>query len=252
MQKKADLLVGIHSVASALKQFPGQVHSLYVSKQCQNKRVFELVDIARTSGIPVETLDREELEKKCEQERSQDIIARFSPSNLFVEKDLGALLDSIEGDPLLLILDGVQDPHNLGACLRTASAAGVHAVILPKDRSAGVTPVVRRAAAGAAEIIPIVSVTNIARTIKMLKQRGIWLYGTDEEAPTSIYQASLTGPMALVLGSEGSGMRRLTAESCDFLNRIPMVGSVSSLNVSVATGVCLFEICRQRGTQVTE
>jgi 23S rRNA (guanosine2251-2'-O)-methyltransferase len=249
MQKRADLLTGIHSVASALRQVPKQVLRVLVSKQCQNRRVFELVDIARTAGIPVEMLEREEIDKKLEMERSQDILAEFNPANLFTEKDLARLLEAIDGDPLLLVLDGVQDPHNLGACLRTASASGVDLVILPKDRSAGMSPVVRRSAAGAAEVIPMVFVTNLARTLKMLKQEGVWLFGTDDHAETSIYAASLTGPIALVMGSEGSGMRRLTAESCDFQYRIPMSGSVSSLNVSVATGVCLFEICRQRGTQ---
>ena len=237
MQKRTDLLIGIHSVASALRQVPEQVQRLYVSKQSRNRRVFELVDIARTGAIAVEMLDREDIDRKCDHERSQDILADFSPANLFSEKDLVGLLDGIDGHPLLLVLDGVQDPHNLGACLRTASACGVHAVLLPKDRSAGMTPVVRRAAAGAAEVLPIVFVTNLARVLKMLKQKGVWLFGTDEEADTSIYQADLTGPMALVIGSEGSGMRRLTAENCDFQYRIPMTGSVSSLNVSVAPGV---------------
>lgn len=249
MNKTADLLVGIHPVASALRQVPDQVLRLFVSKQCQNRRVFELVDIARTKAIPVEMLEREEIDRKCAHERSQDILAEFNSTNLLKEKDLAKVLDSIAGDPLLLVLDGVQDPHNLGACLRTASSAGVDAVILPKDRSAGITPVVRRAAAGAAEIIPMVFVTNLARALKVLKQKGIWLFGTDDQADTSIYQANLTGPMALVVGSEGAGMRRLTAENCDFKYRIPMAGSVSSLNVSVATGVCLFEIRRQRDAQ---
>jgi len=250
MQKKPDLLIGIHSVASALQQVPVQVLRLYVSKQCQNRRVFELVDTARTRGIPVEMLERDEIDKKCDHERSQDILAEFNPANIYTEKDLPALLAGIEGQPLLLVLDGIQDPHNLGACLRTASAAGVNAVILPKDRSAGITPVVRRAAAGAGEIIPLVFVTNLARTLKLLKKEGIWLFGTHDQAETSIFDASLTGPMALVMGSEGSGMRRLTAENCDFQYQIPMTGSIASLNVSVATGVCLFEICRQRGTKL--
>ncbi len=247
MPEKIDLLTGIQCVSSALRQVPEQVLRVYVSKQSQNRRVFELVDIARTRGIPVEMLDREEINKKCDFERNQDILAGFTPANLYTDKDLDKLLASIDGDPLLLVLDGVQDPHNLGACLRTASSAGVHAVILPKDRSASITPVVRRAAAGAAEIIPVVFVTNLARTLKMLKKAGVWLYGTDEQADAVIYETSLTGPLALVMGSEGTGMRRLTAENCDYQFHIPMTGSISSLNVSVATGVCLFEICRQRG-----
>jgi 23S rRNA (guanosine2251-2'-O)-methyltransferase len=249
MQPKADILAGIHSVASALSQVPDQVSRLFVSKQAKNRRVFELVDIARTRAIPVEMLEREEIEKKSGFERSQDILAEFNPRNILAEKELPGILQESAGDTLLLVLDGIQDPHNLGACLRTASAAGVHAVILPKDRSAGMSPVVRRAAAGAAEIIPIVFVTNLARALKALKKAGVWLYGADDQAETSIYQANLTGPMALVMGSEGAGMRRLTSEVCDFQVRIPMTGAVSSLNVSVATGISLFEICRQRGTQ---
>jgi len=144
------------------------------------------------------------------------------------------------------VLDGIQDPHNLGACLRTAEAAGVHLVVICKDRSAPITPVVRRAASGAAETLPIVQATNLARVLRALKEHGIWLAGTSDEAGDSLYATDLTGPMALVMGSEGSGLRRLTSELCDYLVRIPMAGHVESLNVSVATGVCLYEINRQR------
>jgi 23S rRNA (guanosine2251-2'-O)-methyltransferase len=162
------------------------------------------------------------------------------------EEDLEGLLDVLEEDPLLLILDGVQDPHNLGACLRTAEAAGVHAVIVPKDRAVGITPIVRKAAAGAAEIIPVVQVTNLARVLRLLKQRGVWLYGTSDQAQANLWQQDLRGPLALVMGGEGDGLRRLTAELCDHLVAIPMAGRIESLNVSVATGVCLYEIRRQR------
>ena len=156
------------------------------------------------------------------------------------------LLDAIDGPPLVLVLDGIQDPHNLGACLRSADAAGVGLVILPKDRSAGLTPAARRAAAGAAEMLPIVFVTNLARVLKRLKDRGVWLAGTSNQAEQSLYDADLSGPLALVVGSEGRGMRRLTEELCDYRISIPMQGSVGSLNVSVATAVCLFEIVRRR------
>lgn len=162
------------------------------------------------------------------------------------EHDLVAGLSQISGFPLLLILDGVTDPHNLGACLRTADAAGAHAVLIPKDRAAAVGGVVRKVAAGAAEFVPVASVTNLARAIDMLKQHGIWVVGTDEEAPQTLYSADLKRPLALVLGAEGTGMRRLTRERCDFLVRIPMAGHVQSLNVSVAAGVALFEARRQR------
>jgi 23S rRNA (guanosine2251-2'-O)-methyltransferase len=187
------------------------------------------------------------LDRRCSGERHQDVIAEFAPANLWGEKDLDGLLDAIGGSPLVLVLDGVQDPHNLGACLRTADAAGVGLVILPKDRSAGLTPAARRAAAGAAEILPIVFVANLARVLKHLKEKGLWVAGTTDEADQSLYDADLGGPLALVVGSEGKGMRRLTAELCDYRLRIPMLGSVDSLNVSVATAVSLFEIVRQRG-----
>jgi 23S rRNA (guanosine2251-2'-O)-methyltransferase len=159
---------------------------------------------------------------------------------------LEELLDRAEGPPLLLMLDGVTDPHNLGACLRTADAAGVQAVIIPKDKSASLNATVRKVACGAAEVIPLVAVTNLARTLEKLKKRGLWVVGTAGEAEQDVYDVDMTGPTVLVMGAEGKGMRRLTRELCDFLVRLPMSGSVSSLNVSVATGVCLFEAVRQR------
>ncbi|NCA72165.1 MAG: 23S rRNA (guanosine(2251)-2'-O)-methyltransferase RlmB, partial [Sphingobacteriia bacterium] len=162
------------------------------------------------------------------------------------ESDLDRLLDGLECPPFLLLLDGVQDPHNLGACLRTADAAGVHAVIAPRDNAAGLTPVVCKVASGAAEALPYVQVTNLVRTMGHLKARGIWLTGTSGDAPTDLYAADLTGPLGLVMGSEGTGLRRLTSEHCDRLVRLPMLGRVESLNVSVATGVCLYEALRQR------
>ena len=167
------------------------------------------------------------------------------------EDDLFELIDKLESDPLLLIMDGVQDPHNLGACLRSAEAAGVHAVIVPRDRAVGLTDVVRLAAAGAAERIPLVQVTNIARTMKALKDSGLWLVGTADQAESSLYDVDLTGPLGFVMGAEGKGLRRLTAEYCDFLVRIPIHGKVGCLNVSVATGVCLFEALRQRTVRAT-
>lgn len=172
-------------------------------------------------------------------ERSQDVAARS-------EDSLYEILDSLSEPPFLLILDGIQDPHNLGACLRSADAAGVHAVIAPKDRAVSLTGVVREVASGAAENIPFIQVTNLARTIKELKKRGIWTVGTSDKADQSIYKVDLTGPLAIITGSEGKGIRRLTAENCDFLTFIPMNGTVECLNVSVATGVCLFEALRQR------
>jgi len=170
------------------------------------------------------------------------------PQRGYSEKNLEEELDKIEGTPLLLILDGVTDPHNLGACLRTADAAGVHMVIAPKDNSAPLNAVASKIACGAAEAVPYIQVTNLSRTLKDLQQRGIWITGTAGEATQSVYQADMKGPLALVMGAEGKGMRRLTRQHCDFLINIPMAGEVSSLNVSVATGVCLFEAVRQRLT----
>ena len=240
------LLCGIHPVEAALAGPAGRIQRLLLAAESQNPRARALADRAREQGIPVITEPRAALAAAAAVERHQDVVAEFVPGNVWGEADLDGLLDAIEGQPLVLVLDGIQDPHNLGACLRSADAAGVGLVILPKDRSAGLTPVARRAAAGAAEILPIAVVTNLARVLKHLKERGIWLAGTTDSAEQSIYDADLSGPLALVVGSEGKGMRRLTAELCDYRLRIPMSGSVGSLNVSVATAVCLFEIVRQR------
>jgi 23S rRNA (guanosine2251-2'-O)-methyltransferase len=176
--------------------------------------------------------------------RHQGVVARVEVKSL--SHSLDEILDRVQGPPLLLLLDGVTDPHNLGACLRSADAAGVHAVILPKDRAAGITPVVHKVACGAVQTVPLFTVTNLARTLRLLKEAGIWLYGAAGDAGQDLYASDLQGPIALVLGSEGGGLRRLTRELCDYLVSIPMAGSVASLNVSVATGVLLFEARRQR------
>lgn len=248
MSKKQSysLLIGIHSVASALDKAPQQVLLVTVAEECSNPRVQELVQQARAAGIQVETGSRSMLDRSCEEQRHQDIVARFEAANVGDEKDIDRILDAIEGDPLVLVLDGVQDPHNLGACLRTAEAAGANLVILPKDRSAGLTPVARRSASGAAEVLPIVFATNLARVLRALKDRGIWLAGTTDSAGQGLYETDLRGPLGLVMGSEGKGMRRLTADLCDYQLRIPMQGTVNSLNVSVASAVCLYEVVRQR------
>jgi 23S rRNA (guanosine2251-2'-O)-methyltransferase len=245
-EQSYSLLIGIHSVASALDKAPQQVRLVTVAEECSNPRVHELVQQARKAGIRVETGSRSMLDRSSEDQRHQDIIAQFEAANVGAEKDLDRILDAIEGDPLVLILDGVQDPHNLGACLRTAEAAGAGLVILPKDRSAGLTPVARRAASGAAEVLPIIFATNLARVLRALKDRGIWLAGTTDSAGQGLYETDLSGPLGLIMGSEGKGMRRLTAELCDYQLRIPMQGTVNSLNVSVATAVCLYEVVRQR------
>ena len=232
-----------------MSNMPGQVRVIRIAEESHNPRVRKLAKLAGGLNIAVVTEPRALLERRSEGQRHQDIIAEFAAENLLTEKDLDRVLESIDGPPLLLVLDGIQDPHNLGACLRTAEVAGVHAVILPKDRSAGLTPVARRAASGAAEVLPILIVTNLARNLRRMKEKGVWLVGTSDQAEQGLYEAGLSGPMALVMGSEAKGMRRLTTDLCDFLVRIPTHGSVSSLNVSVATGVCLFELIRQRGKE---
>jgi 23S rRNA (guanosine2251-2'-O)-methyltransferase len=194
----------------------------------------------------VQSVGGEVLSKWVGDVAHQGVAAAVRPLKAWDERDLLAALGQTVGDPLLLVLDGVTDPHNLGACLRTADAAGAHAVLIPRDRAATVDAVARKVAAGAAEFVPVASVTNLARALDLLKERGIWVVGTDGEAPQTLYSADLRRPLALVLGAEGSGMRRLTRERCDFLVRIPMAGQVESLNVSVAAGVALFEACRQR------
>lgn len=240
------LLIGIHAVTSALKSAAGDVEWLRIAADSKNKRLAEIESRAHGSGIKVIKTNAKELDRLSSQQRHQGVIAGFKGSNIAAEGQLDSILDAIEGTPLVLVLDGVQDPHNLGACLRTADAAGVHLVVICKDHSAGITPVVRRAASGAAETLPVIQATNLARVLRTLKQRGIWLAGTSDGVSDSLYTTDLSGPLALVMGSEGTGLRRLTAELCDYLVSIPMAGQVESLNVSVATGVCLYEITRQR------
>ncbi|MEA3134329.1 MAG: rRNA (guanosine2251-2-O)-methyltransferase [Gammaproteobacteria bacterium] len=209
-------------------------------------RARDLRERATAAGVRIQAASSESLAKLVGAVAHQGAVAAVRPLKAWDEHDLIENLTQISGDPLLLVLDGVTDPHNLGACLRTADAAGVHAVIIPKDRSAGVDGVVRKVAAGAAEFVPVAAVTNLARALDLLKERGIWVVGTDAEAAQTLYHADLKRPLGLVLGAEGSGMRRLTRERCDFVVRIPMAGQVESLNVSVAAGVALFEARRQR------
>jgi 23S rRNA (guanosine2251-2'-O)-methyltransferase len=243
-----ELVYGLHSVDALLRQQPEQVQRLWVQDARKDKRIAAIIELASNQGVAVERLPRADLDSKV-QGRHQGVVAevRREDERKWDEAALNQLLDQLDGPALLLVLDGVTDPHNLGACLRSADAAGAHAVIVPKDNSADLTPVVRKVACGAAEVVPFVRVTNLARTLESLKERGIWLYGAAGEADKSIYNNDLKGPMALVMGAEGAGLRRLTREACDYLVKLPMAGSVSSLNVSVATGVCLFEVVRQRG-----
>ncbi len=240
-----ELTTGIHAVLAALTRHPERVQALWVSRERRDRRLGEILTAARDAGIKVHQVPRATLDRMAG-ERHQGVAARMQETAVQRAEDLGEFLDTLTGTPLLLVLDGVQDPHNLGACLRSAEAAGAHAVIVPRDNSAPLSPVARRAAAGAAESVPFFQVTNLARCLDDLKQRGIWLVGATQDADTELYKADLKGPLALVLGGEGKGLRRLTREHCDVLAGIPMAGAVASLNVSVATGICLFEAVRQR------
>jgi 23S rRNA (guanosine2251-2'-O)-methyltransferase len=241
-----ELVYGLHAVDALLRQQPEQVQRLWLQDARKDKRIAAIIELAGNQGIALERLSREQLDDKV-QGRHQGVVAEVQPGERkWDEAALNQLLDSLDQPALLLVLDGVTDPHNLGACLRSADAAGVHAVIVPKDKAADLTPTVRKVACGAAEVVPFVRVTNLARTLEGLKERGIWLFGAAGEADKSIYNNDLTSSMALLMGSEGAGLRRLTREACDYLVKLPMAGSVSSLNVSVATGICLFEVVRQR------
>jgi 23S rRNA (guanosine2251-2'-O)-methyltransferase len=243
---KRNLVYGLHAVNAALERAPERVLELWVAQLRDDARARELKERAGQAGVHVHAGTAESLAKLVGDVVHQGVVAAMRPLKSWDERDLSEYLSGLSVDPLLLILDGVTDPHNLGACLRTADAAGAHAVVIPKDRAATLDGVARKVAAGAAEFVPVASVTNLARTLEALKERGIWVVGTDGEAEKPLYAADLKRPLALVLGAEGSGMRRLTRDKCDFLVRIPMVGHVQSLNVSVAAGIALFEALRQR------
>ncbi len=237
---------GIHAVAAILARQPRRITQLYLQQGRDDARIQQLVEQASAAGLHCQWLPRAELDELVDG-RHQGVVAEAKPAQPLRDRDLPLILDSLERPPLLLVLDGVTDPHNLGACLRSADAVGVDAVIAPKDKSATLNATVRKVACGAAEVVPFVQVTNLARCLRDLQQRGVWIVGTAGEAEKTLYESDVTGPLALVMGAEGKGMRRLTREHCDLLVKLPMAGSVSSLNVSVATGVCLFEIVRQRG-----
>ncbi len=244
----SEIVFGIHAVEVLIKRRAEEINKILVQQDRRDQRLHKLIKLAQSANLKVVQKTRESLDEMTSQ-RHQGVIAECGQSFKQVnyhEKHIPELLDAVAGNPFVLILDGVTDPHNLGACLRSADAAGVNMVIAPKDNAASITDVVRKVACGAAEAIPFISVTNLSRSMKQLQERGIWIYGAAGEAEQDIYQSNLTGPIAIVMGAEGDGMRRLTKETCDHLIKIPMAGEVSSLNVSVATGVTLFEIVRQR------
>ncbi|MBP7711114.1 MAG: 23S rRNA (guanosine(2251)-2'-O)-methyltransferase RlmB [Gammaproteobacteria bacterium] len=238
---------GLHAVAALLEHEPGRVTRLWVLESRKDARLNRLVEVARKRGVPINESTRVELDSLAEGARHQGVVAAYAGESAPLgEADLERLLDAAQGPALVLVLDGVQDPHNLGACLRTADAAGVHAVVAPRDRAVGLTPAVLKVASGAAESVPFVQVTNLARTLRALKDRGLQVVGAAGGAEQPLFAADLSGPLALVMGGEGGGLRRLTREQCDALVRVPMAGTVESLNVSVAAGVCLYEAVRQR------
>lgn len=244
-------IFGLHAVHSALENNPDRVKEVLLLKGRDDARMKKLLDQVSAAGVKYKLASREEFDRTLQRQqlkdvRHQGVLALTTAAPVLKENDLEAMLDNLDQPPLLLVLDGVTDPHNIGACLRTCDAAGAHGLIVPKDKSATLTATAVKIASGASDTVPFFAVTNLARTLESLKQRGIWVYGTAGEASSNLYQNKLNGPLAVVMGAEGKGLRRLTRDVCDELIHIPMAGDVSSLNVSVAAGVCLFEVVRQR------
>ena len=248
MSSTPKVLFGFHAVGVRIKTAPTSVFEVFFDVSRRDARMRQFTDRAREAGVRLIESDGLRLAKMCGSHGHQGVVARVDA--LALVKSLDELLEQLEAagvaQPLLLVLDGVTDPHNLGACLRVADGAGAHAVIAPKDHAAGISAIVSKVASGAAETMPYFMVTNLARTLGELKERNIWCIGTSDDAEKTIYDVNLTGPVALILGAEGEGMRQLTRKTCDELVSIPMHGAVESLNVSVASGVCLYEALRQR------
>jgi 23S rRNA (guanosine2251-2'-O)-methyltransferase len=250
-----ETLYGVHAVRALLKRAPQRLRRLRVASGRDDPRMAELLKLAQAAGCAVQRVDAKQFERELGDAVHQGVVADIEPLKAWSEDDLIAAVQAAAerreagkgADPLLLVLDGVQDPHNLGACLRTADACGVLAVVVPRDRAAQVNPTVRKVAAGAAESTPVVAVTNLARTLKLLKQAGLWIVGADMEGSKPAPEVDFKGPLAIVMGAEGTGLRQLTRQHCDFIARLPQLGTVESLNVSVATGMLLYEALRQRG-----
>jgi 23S rRNA (guanosine2251-2'-O)-methyltransferase len=238
-------LYGLHAVRAVLERYPQRVRAVYLAERRDDVRAQHIEHLARAAGRPVCRIEAQALRQRLGDVAHQGVLAEIDPLPPWDEAQLLAALQRAPA-PLLLALDGVQDPHNLGACLRTADACGALALLVPRDRAAQLTPVARKVAAGAAETTPVVVVTNLARTLQLLKHAGLWVIGADAQAPMRALEADLTGPRVLVLGAEGAGLRHLTRQHCDHLVRLPQLGAVESLNVSVAAGMLLYEAVRQR------
>ncbi|MCI0400431.1 MAG: 23S rRNA (guanosine(2251)-2'-O)-methyltransferase RlmB [Gammaproteobacteria bacterium] len=249
MPRTDETIYGVHAVRHALKGSLEWALELWVQQGERVSGVMELVHLAEANGLPVHRVPRKTLDRLTDHGRHQGVVLRRKRARVRGDADLMRLLDNLSQRPLLLVLDGVLDPHNLGACLRTADAAGVDGVVIPRDRASGLTAAVHKVASGAADSVALVQVSNLARALRRLQEAGLWLVGATVDAAENLYDADLTLPLALVLGAEGRGLRRLTREHCDLLVHLPMHGTVESLNVAVASGVCLFEALRQRRAQ---
>ncbi|MGR8999249.1 MAG: 23S rRNA (guanosine(2251)-2'-O)-methyltransferase RlmB [Gammaproteobacteria bacterium] len=239
-------LFGLHSVQAALDYSPKKIHKAWVDSGRQDKRLGQAIDDLLALGIEPEKVDRKRLDRLADGSNHQGIVIEVEMPGELSESILKTVVENLSETALFLVLDNVQDPHNLGACLRTADAAGVHGVIITKDNATGITPTVCKVASGAAETVPVYQVTNLSRTLRWLKGEGLWIMGAAGETAQTVYKTDFTVPMALVIGAEGKGLRRLTREQCDVLVSVPMLGQVDSLNLSVATGVLLYEAVRQR------
>ena len=248
------ILVGFHAVISRIRQAPDSLKTVYYDLSRRDRRMKDFIEVANELlGRKLHQADTERLRQLAGHDRHQGVVALAE--KMTIARTITEVVEDVEGakeKPLFLVLDGVTDPHNFGACLRVADGAGVDAVVIPKDRSASINATVSKVSSGASEVIPVITVTNLVRSMKEMQEAGVWLIGTDDEATKSIYDIDLTGSIGIVMGAEGEGMRRLTKENCDELVRIPMQGAVSSLNVSVASGVCLYETLRQRLAKTTK
>lgn len=249
MKGGVETIYGLHAVRAMLTRHPERVRAVKFAERRDDPRTREIEELAKKGGRPVQRIDGRALSQMLGADAvHQGVIAEIEPLPAWTEDDLIAALESAK-DPIVLVLDGVQDPHNLGACLRTADACGALAVVVPKDRAAQLNATARKVAVGAAETTPVVSVTNLARALKLLKEAGLWVVGADADGPKLAHESDLKGGVALVLGAEGSGLRQLTRQTCDFIVRLPQLGAVESLNVSVAAGMLLYEAVRQRASR---